>query len=291
MATLHAQQSVNTQTLADLEKVTGDLPPDGNGDGTTLHGPSEIDYKFGDTVINMPGTYVFAAGQVISGPISEIDVLKGGDAAYQITGIGFEINNLWNDALDNGKLDTVPDNLFNGADTMTGSAFADTLFSFDLNDTVNGAGGDDHINGGDGDDTLLGGTGNDRIEGGDANDTITGGTGADRLSGDAGADTFLFLALTDSTKKGSGRDTILDFSHKEGDIIDLSAIDANSKKIGDQDFDFVGKHAFKGHRGELHYKVKGGDHILIQGDVNGDAKADFSITVDVHKLHVHDFHL
>ena len=60
---------------------------------------------------------------------------------------------------------------------------------------------------------------------------------------------------------------------------------------GNQDFHFIKKHDFHDHKGELRYKVKDGD-AYVQGDVNGDGKADFAIVVEhVSKLKADDFDL
>lgn len=130
-----------------------------------------------------------------------------------------------------------------------------------------------------GNDVLLGGNKADALFGFGGNDKITGGIGADKLYGGAGADTFIFKSVKDSTVAASGRDKIFDFSQKEKDKVDVSAIDANSKVGGDQKFKFIGDDAFHKKVGELRYEKKGGD-TLIQGDVNGDGKADFSIALD-----------
>ncbi|HET7714987.1 MAG TPA: hypothetical protein VFK86_05115, partial [Bauldia sp.] len=115
---------------------------------------------------------------------------------------------------------------------------------------------------------------------------LAGGLGADQLSGAGGADSFLFFSVKDSGKKASARDTILDFT--PGDIIDLSAIDA--KKGGsDNPFKFIGKDAFDGNKGELRFQKAKGD-VVVSGDVNGDAKADFSILLDsLNKVAKGDF--
>ena len=202
MAQLDAQQSVNTRDLPELEPIVGDFKDVVTGDGTQVHGPSVINYKFGSTTIDMPGTYGFAGAVVFEGPITSITVGRSGSPAYAITDFDLRIENLWADASDNGKLDTVPAQIFKDADTLNGSPFADILHAFAGNDTVRGGDGDDEMNGGADDDDL------------------TGGKGADSQTGGTGADSFIFLALTDSTKKAAGRDSILDFHRAEADQID-----------------------------------------------------------------------
>ncbi|HZH52765.1 MAG TPA: M10 family metallopeptidase C-terminal domain-containing protein [Microvirga sp.] len=129
--------------------------------------------------------------------------------------------------------------------------------------------GDDQLTGGRGKDTLLGFAGNDRI---------AGGRGADKLFGGAGQDAFVFKAISDSTPSSKGRDTIHDFSRKQGDVVDLSRIDAARSLDGDQAFTFIGRSGFHGQEGELRYsKIKGG--VMLQADVNGDAKADFAVVL------------
>jgi len=271
MALLNAQQSVNTRDLPELEPIIGDIFNPTTMQGAYAHGPTGLSYRFGDDDIQLPGTYQFAGAQVIDGPIESITVSRSGSQAYKITDFDLRIEQLWADAQD-GKLDTVPDNIFNGEDELNGSPFNDILFAFDLDDVINGGDGDDEMNGGDGDDDL------------------TGGKGADSQTGGLGADTFFFLALSDSTKKASGRDSILDFHRAEDDLIDLSAIDAKKGK-GNQEFKFIKKQDFHDKKGELRYKVKDGD-AYVQGDVNGDGKADFAIVVEhVSKLKASDFDL
>jgi len=60
-------------------------------------------------------------------------------------------------------------------------------------------------------------------------------------------------------------------------IPDLRTIDAESG-AGNQAFHFIGAHAFNHVKGELH-TVRSGSNVIVQGDVNGDAKADFEILV------------
>ena len=119
-------------------------------------------------------------------------------------------------------------------------------------------------------------------------DDLHGGAGRDFLTGGEDADDFIFTALTDSGK-GALRDVILDFSSVEFDQIDLSGIDAK-KGGGDNAFHLVGKH-FHHKAGELHVLHKAG-FLLVEGDVNGDGRADFQIEVHgVATLTAGDFDL
>ena len=136
-----------------------------------------------------------------------------------------------------------------------------------------GGSGRDRIIGNEADNDLEGGAGNDRLRGGNGDDCLHAGRGLDRLAGGAGADIFSFEL---GRRGGKGSDSISDFDGREGDTIDLSAIDA--KRGGaDQEFHFVRAHDFSKRAGELRY-AEG----LLQGDVNGDGVADFTIKVGPH---------
>ncbi|HEY9344849.1 MAG TPA: hypothetical protein VIQ53_06010, partial [Inquilinus sp.] len=71
---------------------------------------------------------------------------------------------------------------------------------------------------------------------------------------------------------------ITDFSHAQGDRIDLSTIDANTGAVGDQAFSFIGSSLYTGVAGQLRYSVVGGTTI-IAGDLNGDGASDFHIVL------------
>lgn len=167
-----------------------------------------------------------------------------------------------------------------GSDTMYGGDGDDSLqalggenylFGEGGNDTLSSEDGEDMLFGGAGDDRLTSGAGDDVLDGGDGNDVLEGGPGWDVLTGGAGADTFNYRPADIGE-----RDIITDFSSKEGDIINLGLIDANSKTAKNDAFSFIGEGAFTKVAGQLHYvQVEGG--IVVEGDLNGDAKADFSI--------------
>jgi serralysin len=137
---------------------------------------------------------------------------------------------------------------------------------------------------------AVGGSGNDTITGNNIGNVITGNAGFDRMTGLAGADTFIFFkGGTSSTR--STADTITDFRHTDGDIIDFTHRDANSVLAGDQAFAFIGNQAFHKVAGELHYIQEAND-TWIEGDTNGNGKADFIIHLNGSmQLQGTDFHL
>ena len=132
------------------------------------------------------------------------------------------------------------------------------------------------ITGNSGANKLLGMDGNDTLSGGAGADTLTGGRGNDRMAGGAGADTFVLTA--DSIYAHSHeKDRISDFSNGDGDLINLTAIDANTGLDGDQAFVAVAK--FSGTAGEMALSYKGGT-TTVQLDVNGDGKADYTLKIN-----------
>jgi len=130
-----------------------------------------------------------------------------------------------------------------------------------------------------------------RIYGNAGNDTLLGGRGKDLLFGGLGADHFEFIAVSDSGV-GPHRDIIEDFSHAEGDKIDLALIDANTRVPGDQAFKFIGSDTFA-HYHSLHHSVLGMVRYsggIIQGNVNANLAPDFEIAVKgAPALTAHDF--
>jgi Ca2+-binding RTX toxin-like protein len=138
--------------------------------------------------------------------------------------------------------------------------------------SLKGLDGADRLSGDGGADRLYGGDGRDRLDGGAGRDLLVGGEGRDLLTGGGGADVFRFGALS------HGGDTIRDFSLADGDVIDLSRIDANSGRDGDQAFRFVD--AFTGRTGQavLTYD-QARDRTVLQLDADGDGASDFSLLI------------
>jgi Ca2+-binding RTX toxin-like protein len=154
---------------------------------------------------------------------------------------------------------------------------------------VSGGEGHDTLLGAQEDDVLIGDLGNDTIKGGLGEDTITGGAGFDKMNGGADADTFIFTKNTESI--GVNPDIIADFSHAQGDIIDLSLIDANTTgaATGNQAFIFDGSSAVVA-AGHLSYSVDVNGTATVVGYINNDANADFILRLsNVASLVASDF--
>jgi Ca2+-binding RTX toxin-like protein len=157
-----------------------------------------------------------------------------------------------------------------GADTIYANGGDDGIDGSSGNDTIYGGSGSDYIGGGSGKDKLFGDDGNDDIDGGPSADVIRGGFGADTLRGGGGDDIFVFKGASASTKTST--DIIREFRHGY-DTIDVSGIDANIDRVGNNQFELVaGKGPLK--IAELHYWSENGGTILA-ADVDGDEAADF----------------
>ena len=97
------------------------------------------------------------------------------------------------------------------------------------------------------------------------------------MSGGSGGDRFDFNAIAEIGKKKGLTDTIADWG--DGDIIDLSSIDANGSKKGDKAWKFLKKEGADFTKaGQVGFDQKKGV-TYVQGDQNGDGKADFKLAV------------
>jgi Ca2+-binding RTX toxin-like protein len=123
---------------------------------------------------------------------------------------------------------------------------------------------------------LTGNAGINRLSGGSGNDRLVGGRGQDSLTGGSGRDVFVFDDRETSASK-SKADYILDFSRRQSDRIDLKAIDANTKKRGDQKFSFIGEKSFS-KAGELRTeKTKSATYVYLNTDNDRSAEAVIKI--------------
>lgn len=179
------------------------------------------------------------------------------------------------------------DDSFNGLDgddRLETGLGNDTLLGGLGNDSLDASDGHDRLSGETGNDSLIGGAGNDVADGGLGNDRLLGGLGKDTLTGGTGRDVFVF----DDRETGSSKtkaDYISDFSGRNGDRIDLKAVDANIKKSGDQAFSFIGTKAFT-KAGQVRYeKTKKETYVYLNTDNDKAAEAVIKLkgSIDLQK--------
>lgn len=261
---------------------------------------------YGDTLSGAGGDdslYGFADDDVLNGNDGN-DLLDGGAGADTMTGgTGddvYYVDNVLDVVVEgaNGGEDRVVSsiNYTLGAnlellDLRAGAGLAVTGIGNNLdnniqgnaqNNSLIGGAGNDVLAGGYGNDTLNGGGGNDSLLGNEGNDVLNPGPGLDVMDGGEGADRYVFIPSGMSTTQ---IDRIY-FSTPDGDVIDLSLIDAIAGGA-DNAFSFIGTNAFSGTAGELRYDYLGvwdegpraGTTYHVSGDVDGDGMADFIIEI------------
>ncbi|WP_225205884.1 hypothetical protein [Novosphingobium huizhouense] len=257
----------------------------------------------GSAAINGTGNYLAntiignAAANLLDGR-GGADMLRGGagNDTYVVDNAADQVLETVSasDAGDAGGIDTVRaavsftlgayvENLVltGSAQGGTGNDAANRLIGNDAANLLSGKGGNDVLDGGAGGDTLNGGAGDDRLVGRAGQDLLEGGTGADR---------FVFVAADTGKAAVAAPDRIVDFSHAEGDRIDLSSIDAVAGTATNNAFRFIGAAAFSGHKGELHYAIGGDGTTRIEADMTGDGLADLMIVLSgAHQLVAGDF--
>jgi Ca2+-binding RTX toxin-like protein len=270
----------------------------GAGDDTLMGGVGN------DTLIGGTGSDVFYGGDgndtIVVGSLTGSETIYGGtgrDALdFGADTVGHVIN------LQSGATDiaTTPvleiEDIYGGrgGDLLIGTDGVNRIDAGGGNDTVYGYGGNDVIYGSDAQggysdlsdmtatrDVLYGGDGNDYLDGGYGTDRLVGGQGADTLVGGLGNDTFVFLNISDS-RIGATDVIATDLygynifdapGNAVGDVIDLSAIDADTTRAGNQAFIFGGSGA-----GHLQVIDWGGD-IMVRGFVDGDKFIDMAILI------------
>jgi Ca2+-binding RTX toxin-like protein len=268
----------------------------GSGDDY-LHGGAGADQFYGDGDSDTVSYYESAAGVTVSlvantgdggdaegDTYSSIETLYGSIFDDTLTGSGQSEKldgEAGNDVLRGGA----------GADVLQGGAGIDTASYYSGSsgvavDLVSGLGsgseahgdklfGVENLSGSQGHDSLAGTSGANTLQGWNGDDVLIGVGGKDTLTGGAGADRFVYDSVGHSLV-GANADRITDFSHAQGDKIDLLVIDANTGAAGDQGFSFIGSGLYTGVAGQLRYAVAGGV-TTIAGDVNGDGTSDFHI--------------
>jgi Ca2+-binding RTX toxin-like protein len=269
-------------SITGVENVTGTLFGDkitGNGENNLLDGGRGNDTLAGgggkDTLVGGFGddtaTFENASGGIVA------TLGENGADGRAVTG--------------GSAADT---DVLRGIENLKGSSFNDSLTgNGDENliegglgrDTIRGGGGADTIDGGRSSDVLFGDAGNDDIRGGFGDDTLVGGAGGDTLQGGVGADTFRFDSKGDSTPQTGQFDRIKDFDIAN-DVLDLSRIDADETRQGNQGFQIVDEQ-FAGTAGTafLEYTVdaQGNERTTLVGFTNNsDSVPDFVLEFDGH---------
>jgi fimbrial isopeptide formation D2 family protein/uncharacterized repeat protein (TIGR01451 family) len=151
-----------------------------------------------------------------------------------------------------------------------------------------GTGFHDRLTGDGGANRLDGAAGNDRLVGDGGDDTLIGGAGQDSLTGGAGADHFVWTALSESA--AASPDRVVDFAWAQGDLLDLSAIDANLSLAGDQAFTLVAGNAFLGGgQGSIRQSQSGGDTRIEIDQGDGGAAEAVILLTGLHVLVNTDF--
>jgi hypothetical protein len=241
----------------------------------------------GSDIIKLGGSSDYYLATRTGGGTDGTDTVDGGsgedtyDASSALGTVSINLDTVSHDMSPFDVAGFVAANTANGTDADIG--FTDKLKNFENahggegNDFIYGSAGVNFLGGNDGFDVLYGFAGNDTLYGGEGGDLLYGGTGKDQLSGGKDNDTFRFASTADTGVTSASRDEIRDFENGL-DLIDLSHIDANTATKGVNDaFTYIGTNvAFTKTTGELRaYWTANGQ--IIEGDVNGDGRADFSI--------------
>jgi Ca2+-binding RTX toxin-like protein len=156
--------------------------------------------------------------------------------------------------------------------TLTGSGNTSGTGNASTN-TMHGNTGNNGLFAQDGADALYGWDGNDTLSGGNGADHLFGMNGVDRLTGGADLDTFMFNDVAEMGVGAGNRDVITDFSHAQGDQVNLDNL-----LVGDS-FAYLGIGAFTGADQEVRYFQSAGTTIVqIDTDGNGAANAEIQFS-------------
>jgi Ca2+-binding RTX toxin-like protein len=303
------ESGATDDTFTDFVKV-GKIIKNGKVTGTVTLGDGADHFNGGNNaekVTDAGGADVYKLGggndtyfALNNGAVDGTDVVNGGSGVDTYDASGATHTMFIN--LDKVDHDLSPYDVggFEAANTASGTDIAgflsDTVFGFEnvkgghSDDIIYGNAAANVLEGGDGVNRLFGFGGNDTLIGGANIDGIIGGTGKDILIGGGGADSFAFGSIKDSGVSAATRDVIEDFLPGT-DSMNLGKMDANTKVAGNDAFTFIGVHHFHASAGELRESFSDGNTV-VSGDVNGDGKADFAITLSGHLLlHGYDFNL
>ncbi|MCE3288014.1 MAG: hypothetical protein K0R83_26, partial [Caulobacter sp.] len=268
----------------------GDDELSGGGGGDTLNGQGDDDVLNGGDGADK--LYGLTGADELNGGAGN-DWMFGGDAVDTLSG------GAGNDMLDGGFgadimsggegndvyiISEASDQTIEAANegydivrTTLGWTLADNIEALELGGSGNvggtGNAGINNLQGNAGHNLLSGLGGVDTINGNDGDDIIVGGEGNDLLRGGLGGDTFRVAHAFGATLE---TDQVYDFSTAEGDIVDLSLIDAIA---GGADDAFTLVAAFTKQAGQMTLSFAGGITTL-KLDHDGDGKADYQMKIN-----------
>jgi Ca2+-binding RTX toxin-like protein len=177
--------------------------------------------------------------------------------------------------------------LYGGNDEIYGDNGNDTIHGDSGDDSLYGGNGHDFVRGWGGNDLVVGGAGNDELLGEGGQDILNGGSGDDTLTGGADRDLFVF-----STSSQANGDHIADL-HRTIDKVDISDIDADTTREGNQSFDVV-QGGFVA-PGQINYYKDPHDRdapLVVRFNTDSDPQAEFAITLGgLSYVTDSDFHL
>jgi Ca2+-binding RTX toxin-like protein len=232
-----------------LEGNQGDDLLSGNGGNDTLIGGSGADRMQGGS-----GTDTVDYSDSSSYP--------GGDVGVTVVLFDNELGYGW------GAGGIAAGDRLSDIENVIGTHYDDHLEGYVSANVLQGGLGNDFLSGGGGGDILLGGGDNDELDGGSGADILDGGSGSDTLTGGANADIFQWTAAG-----YAHADVVSDFDRSEGDLLDVSEIDANVAGSGNQSFSFIGTGPFTA-AGQINWFTQGGNtYIALNIDADGSAEA------------------
>lgn len=254
-------------SVADVGASTGSERLYGLGGNDRIYGGDGDDQLDGgtgtDTLIGGAGSDTYIVDR-LADVVRETVSLRGGDT--DVDTVLLRVSTATTASLGGSIGGLANDVVYRGIESLV----LGTASSTQNHDAIGNA-ADNTLTGNAGRNGLYGAAGDDTLAGGGGRDTLVGGAGADTLTGGASADRFVFTSAADSG--GSAVDTITDF--RSGDLIDLSALDANGSGSGNGSFSFIGNAEFGSDAtGQLRL-VDG----VLYGSTDVDATAEFIVTL------------
>ncbi|PZQ54231.1 MAG: calcium-binding protein [Phenylobacterium zucineum] len=214
------------------------------------------------------GQFIYTGSEITGGTLNAWKETLNGNTVFEVSNFSVPVATFlqWVNTNDN---EAARSTILGGADSIVGSAVADTLRGYAGNDTITGGAGVNYLRGDEGDDSIVGGAGFDDINGNMGNDTVVSGGGDDWVVG--GRD-------NDSVQGGDGANLV--YGNLGADTCDGGA--GNDIVRGGQDNDVVrggaGDDYVSGDKGDdTVWGGSGADQFHSFGDAGIDRVMDFSL--------------